>query len=557
MLNTKPLPIALLAYLTLSQGAIAQQPPLSGGQIQQVQPGPTLLPPAATSAPALKVEPIAAPAAQANDGVKIQAQALRITGATVFTEAELIAVAGFQAGSELTLGQLRAMVQRIESYLQDQGYFLARAFLPAQDIKGGVVAVTVVEGRYGKLVLRNSTNLSFSLANNLLVGINKGDVVSNAALERSLLLLSDLPGVQVKSTLVPGTESGTSDLVVDITPGKLITGSVDFDNSGNTFTGKNRIGATVNLNNPFGQGDVLSLRALTTTQGMDYGRVGYTAQAGQARVGAAVTALAYRLDFQGQALKGSANIASLYASYPLIRSREKNLYAQVGFDSKRFRDSVTVDGNKQARVVMASLSGDFRDTLGGAAVSSYMLSASAGSIDLQTPEVRTRDATTTQRNGSYSKLGLSAQRVQRVTNNLNAFASLRGQIASKNLDSSEKLSLGGANAVRAYPEGEAPGDQGYVLSLEAQLALTQLASLVPGQVQLVGFYDTASITLNKKPWDAAKNRRDLSGAGLGLNWTVDKNFLVKTYYARKLGNEPAMSAPDTSGRFGLQVIKQY
>ena len=554
MLNPRLLPIAILA---LGQSAMAQLFPSGGNQIQQIQQPPSATPPAATFVPELKVEPAALPEAQANITITVGTPALRIVGATTYTEAQLIDVAGFKPGSQLTLDQLRAMAQRIENYLQGQGYFLARAYLPSQGVNGESVTVVVEEGRYGERVLRNSTNLSDAVVHGLLDGINGGDVVSNAALERRLLLMSDLPGVRVKSTLVPGTARGTSDLIVDVTPGKRVEGSIDFDNQGKIFTGKNRLGGTVNINNPFGRGDVMSLRALTSTQGLDYGRIAYQAQMGQAKVGAAYTRLAYRLNFQGQSLNGAASIASLYGSYPLIRSRTHNLYAQIGYDSKRFHDPVTLDGEKQAHVWLASLNGDSRDRWGGGGLSNYSLSATAGSLNLQTPGVLAFDALTSQRSGHYSKVGVSALRLQHVTDALSATASLRGQLASKNLDSSEKFTLGGASGVRAYPEGEAPGDQGYLVSLEGRVALPLTASLMPGRVQLVGFYDNGLISLSKTPWTAAQNRRNLSGAGLGLNWTVDNDFMVKAYVAHKLGSAPATSAPDTALRFGLQFIKFY
>src|SRR6185436_10362909 len=133
----------------------------------------------------------------------------------------------------------------------------------------------VLEGRYGKITLRNETNLSNSLANRLLEGLNSGDIIAIAPLERRLLLLSDLPGVIVRSTLVPGASVGTSDLLVDVTPGRRVTGSVEADNGGDRYTGANRVGATVNINNPLGQGDVLSLRVLTSFDGLKYGRAYY------------------------------------------------------------------------------------------------------------------------------------------------------------------------------------------------------------------------------------------------------------------------------------------
>jgi hemolysin activation/secretion protein len=111
--------------------------------------------------------------------------------------------------------------------------------------------------------------------------------------------------------------------------------------------------------------------------------------------------------------------------------------------------------------------------------------------------------------------------------------------------------------VRAYPEGEASGDQGYVLSVEGRLALPQLAPYVPGQVQLVGFVDTGSVTLDKNPWTISTNRKTLSGAGFGLNWTVDNAYAVKGYVARKLGDEKATSAPDSENRFWLELLKSF
>ena len=38
---------------------------------------------------------------------------------------------------------------------------------------------------------------------------------------------SDMPGVDVRSTLTPGASVGTSDLVVELTPGRGITGSLE------------------------------------------------------------------------------------------------------------------------------------------------------------------------------------------------------------------------------------------------------------------------------------------------------------------------------------------
>ena len=144
-----------------------------------------------------------------------------------------------------------------------------------------------------------------------------------------------------------------------------------------------------------------------------------------------------------------------------------------------------------------------------------------------------------------------------MTEPIPLYASIHGQFAFDNLDVSEKMELGGMYAVRAYPEGEAYADQGYVLTMEARLQLPKFFERLPGQMQLIGFVDTGTVTVNKDPWTAESNSRTLSGAGAGFNWMDYNNFSVKAYYAFKLGNEAATSAPDSSGRFWIQLVKYF
>ena len=556
MLKNKFLSFALLA---LSQGVLAQQqPPSAGSQLQQIPPSPV----PQKAAPTIRIEPSVAPATPASDAVKVRLDSLRITGARLYSEAELVALTGFQPGSELTLGDLHAMASKITERYRSNGYFVAQAYLPAQEIKDGMVTIAVVEGQYGKVAVRNQSNLSDGLINSQLEGINSGDTVAIAPLESRLLLLSDIPGVNVTSTLAPGASVGTSDLIVDVTPGRRVTGSIDADNGGNRYTGEYRLGATVNLNNAAGLGDVASLRVLTSGSGLNYVRGAYQMQFGKATAGVAYSWLGYELgrEFSSLQANGTARIASVYGSYPLIRSRDTNLYALLAFDHKTFEDRVDVIQavtDKKAQALMATLRGEHRDNLGGGGLSSYGLTGTVGNIDIETPAMRTFDAATAQSSGHYAKLGFSAMRLQSVTSTVSLYASINGQVASKNLDVSEKMELGGMNGVRAYPEGEAYADQGYLLTLEARLQLPRFSEQFPGQMQLVGFVDTGSVTLNKNPWTPGNNQRTLSGAGVGLNWSAANNFVIRTSYARKLGSGTAISAPDKSGRFWIQAVKYF
>jgi hemolysin activation/secretion protein len=558
MLKARLFAVAV-ALLALSQGVFAQTPPSSGSQFQQIPPAPV----PQRAIPEIRIERGAAPALPGADSIRFPVSSVRVTGQTVYSEAELVAVTGFRPG-EQSLADLRGMASRIAEHYHRNGYFVAQAYLPAQDIKGGAVTITVLEGRYGKITLRNQTNLSDSLANSLLAGLNSGDIIAIAPLEHRLLLLSDLPGVTVRSSLVPGAAVGTSDLLVDVTPGQRVTGSVEADNHGNRYTGEYRVGGTVNLNNLLGQGDVASFRLLTSGRGLVYGRASYEAQFGKARVGVGYSALEYRLgkEFESLQAHGKAQIGSIWGSYPLIRSRNTNLYALVGFDARTYEDRVdstvppTVT-DKRAHVWMGSLYGNHRDRLGAGGVSTFGLTYSAGDLDIRTPAALAVDAATARSNGNYGKLAYNAARLQNITDNFALYAGIYGQFASKNLDISEKMGLGGPYAVRAYPVGEAYGDEAHVVHLEARLRLPRFSESLPGQFHLIGFVDAGTVTINKNPWAAGDNRRTLSGTGVGLTWSAPNNFIVNAYYAWKLGNEPATSAPDRNGRLWLQGVKFF
>jgi hemolysin activation/secretion protein len=548
--------LLFLAVCTLCQGALAQQPP-TGGALQVPQ-----APPAPRVEPDIRIAPRTAPPPGGAEAVRIRVNALRIEGATLFPESELLALTGFRPGSELSLADLQAMAARIAEHYRRNGYFVAQAFLPAQDIRDGAVAIVVSEGRLGRVQLNNETNVSDRVAQSALAGLEPGAVLTARPVERSLLLLSDLPGVNVRSTLVPGVAPGTSDMAVDLTPGRKVTGSVDADNAGNRYTGAWRLGATVNLNEPLGLGDVASLRLLTSGEGLKYARASYQLQAGVAQLGVAYSFLDYSLgkEFEPLGAHGTARIASVWGRYPVVRSRDDNLYLQLALDDRRFSDhvdSVPSLTERNSRVLMASVFGDHRDGFGGGGVDSYALTWSTGQLDIETPAARALDAATARSNGHYDKLSFAAMRLQRLGGSrFSVYAGVLGQVASKNLDVSEKMSLGGMSGVRAYPEGEAYADEGVLLTLEGRMDLPPLEA-VPGRLQLVAFVDSGHVRINRNPWAPGDNGRTLSGAGVGVNWADPGNFLVRAYYAHRIGGGHAISAPDRSGRFWVQLVKYF
>ena len=360
----------------------------------------------------------------------------------------------------------------------------------------------------------------------------------------------------MKSTLKPGASVGATDLMVDVTPGPLLSGSVDADNYGNRFTGEYRLGGTLNVNSPLGLGDRLTLRAMGSDEDQQYGRIAYQLPIGPwaTQVGVAYSDMDYELakDFDELKAHGNARIASLYAIQPLVRSRDFSLYAQVQFDDKRLKDDIDLFGSKsdkRSRVVIATLNGNSRDTLLGGGVNSFALAWSQGSLNIDGQLNQTIDDLTAGTQGRFHKLNPSLVRLQRLSDRFSLYTQLQGQWADGNLDSSEKISLGGAYGVRAYPQGEASGDQGWLANLELRYALTDAW-------QLSTFVDHGEVRLNKDTWSNGENHRSLSAAGVGARWAA-YGWQVNAVAAWKLGNDDPQSDVDRSPRVWAQVVKFF
>ena len=546
------------ALLASSHGAFAQTIPNAGAQIRQIPPAPERPP----SAPIFRVEPRAVEAETGPVGATVQVNALHVTGETLFSEEALIAASGFTPGSRLSLPDLRALAARISAFYNEHGYFLTQAYLPPQDISAGSVTIAILEGRYGQVTVHNTSHLRDSVARRAMSGLDSGDVVESAPLERRLLLISDIPGLIARSTLSPGSAVGTSDLNVEIEPGRRVTGSIEADNAGNRYTGAWRLGGSIDFNDPTGIGDRLSARILGSPSGLAYGRLAYQAPIGTLTMGVAYSHLRYDLgrEFSSLDADGTADIFSLYASYPLIRSRDENLYALGSVEAHWFTDRIRLidsETNKRSQTATLGLAGDSHDLLGGGGWTRASLSWTFGNLDIRTPFDRAVDDLTARSNGRFNELRFAAARLQTISGPLSLYASVRGQIAFDNLDSSEKMELGGAYGVRAYPEGEAYGDEGVIATAEARLMLNRWTGSLPGQLQLIGFVDAGQVEFAHNPWFTGPNRARRSGYGVGLNWFGPDNFVVRASYARRFGDQVSTSAPDQNGRFWLQIVKLF
>lgn len=551
--------VFLLLLLALIRPACAAAPPNSGTILHGVKP-PTVQQQAG-QAPAITVEG-QAPAAQQGGG-KLAVSAIRIGGESPVPESELLKLINDEAGKELTLSELNDLARKITQYLRHKGFLVAFAYIPAQDIRNGVVEITAVPGKYGQIKVTGAARISPDRLKDMLFAAKPGMIITRIPLERALLLLSDLFGISVKATLTPGDVAGTADLVLEAVDTAPISGAFYADNWGSTYTGGTRYGAQATVNNISQGGDAFSFGGLTTGKGINAYNLGYESYLGDngAKIDIHYTRVGYTLgeDFAALGATGQAAVISYSINYPFIRSRAFDLYGRVGYDVKHLHDDVAFGHSytpRVSRLWSLGLSGNFADNWLGGGTNAFGLTGYRGKLTIDDAAALANDTAST--NGDFSKTVFTWQRQQYVAENLSFNFNFTGQLASKNLDSSEKLYLGGADGVRAFPQGEATGDEGYKLTGEFRWRLPGLSS-GKDNLYLNAFYDYGSVINNRRPWAEAgdSNRRSLMGVGLGVLWTRSQSFALRLDYAWKIGGEQATADTDKNGRVWLQGVSYF
>ncbi len=512
------------------------------------------------------VAPQSLPAPPRPIGPTFKLNDLRLNGVKALSNDELQSITTPYIGRDVTLGDLEELAKAITARYKERGYFLAQAVVPVQTVRDGVVEISVIEGRLGKVDVLVAADASISEARvrGFLAPLQPGEAVSAPAYERAMLLLSDQPGIKVSSGLQEGTTTGTTDLSVEVAAAPRWAFTGEADNHGTKESGRYRVGGTARWLSPFGIGDNLDARVLLSNgNALQFGRISYEAPIGTSglRAGMGLSRVSYELggQFADLEAQGRANVFDASINYPLIRQRQQNLFLRLSADVKDLTDeirAVELSSKKRVRGLGLGWTWERRDdVLGGG----YWASSGTlyhGSLSIRDPQSLADDQAFGGRRteGGFSKASFQLSRLQAIVPRHSLYLSIGGQWASKNLDASEKLALGGARAVRAYPSGELLADQGLIGTVEWRWSVNE--ELTP-----FVFYDAARGKLARRPspFDG-ENARSLRGYGVGVSWSRPGNFSINATLAWRDGTPRAQTDGGGGGsgpRLYVQLQKAF
>lgn len=540
-------PASWAASLYALMGCIAlpcaAQTAITPGSVQQS------LPPALVDAPRLPSQMVfpdqpQPPPFDPSDQ-RFVVNAFDVHGATVFSRLRLKRVLARFLDLEVNLYDLNRAADDLTWYYHAHGYPLARAYVPAQTVKNGVVRIEMVEGRIGSVRISGNRRYSEEFLKARLPHLREGQIVYGLRLEQDLLGLNALPGLNSRVVLSPSAMPGATDADLQIRE-SLVNGGVLIDNFGREQTGQWRLQGSLNLNSPLGWGDRFSFMGMKTNGNLiNYWSLAYSLPLNargwrldvtNSRVGYDVQGLSAALNVHGR-----VDTSSVQLQWPLSRSRASSSSVTVGYKLSHSSQSalgVEVASNHHS-VLDTAYSGNWTHD-----------DSSSTQLRLGLASNFRQFATTTGENNVMARFEIDIDHVAPWTKDWDVKVHANAVYSPDALPDSEKFGVGGPGSVRAFQSSEIRGDSGHLLSVEVRRTLPVGNTMVQPRIT----FDSGT-AIYKAP-DYRDSSETLRSVGLGVSVFPTKDAQISMDWARALGSSRVASDGSPS-RFWVKASVNF
>jgi len=331
------------------------------------------------------------------------------------------------------------------------------------------------------------------------------------------------------------------------------------DNTGSRFTGRHRLSGQLAWHSPLGLGDQLALQALDSTAGgLVNGRLAYSAPLGsqglRAELAASRTTYALGSDYADLGATGTARSLEASFSFPVLRQRDRSVQLSLNVADKHLRDDIATDASSLPKTALTASLGLQMDAWGALwgtpGHAGLALSVTQGQLDITNAQQARANLAGDHTVGDFSHLRLQVAGDADLPRAWTGHAGLNLQrvLRSKRLDSSEQMSISGANAVKAYGESVS-GDNAWLLNLSLRHPLPTLGVW---QSQGSVFADHGRVFNAPDATDASAAGTQLSDVGLGLagqGWGLQASL----QWAHALGTRPASAGVGSRNRWLAQL----
>lgn len=186
----------------------------------------------------------------------------------------------------VTLGMIESVADVITRFYRERGFILAKAYIPEQHVRDGVVTLTLLLGELGEVDIHENKRYSERTIARVF-NSDMGKPVITQRVEERLYLINDLPGLSARGYFEPGSQVGDTKLNINVLSEKWYSANIRMDNHGAPGSGEYRLYADGFVYNPFGFSDQLQLGVLASFEPMNstYGLIRYQTNIVHPRLG--------------------------------------------------------------------------------------------------------------------------------------------------------------------------------------------------------------------------------------------------------------------------------
>lgn len=496
-------------------------------------------------------------------------KSVAIEGSDIYSAKEITSLYGDKVGTKISLADVYSIAANLTSKYRNDGYILTQVIVPPQTISNGDVRLQVVEGTLDQIKVdgAGAQGSNGDIINLYVKELKSKGALNNKNLEKTLLLINDLPGVTARSVLSPSRAvTGASDLTIFVER-KAMDGSVQVDNFGSRYLGMFEILGGFNLNSFFGLNERIStqLAYAPSNQGVEpellYGEISGSIPVGpygttiEANIGKSYTDPGAALDKFD--VIGKSYVTGLKVNQPFYRTREMNLSASLGLDKRSTDTKNNIDTFKNDDLTSLRLGThfDYVDTLFSAALTNANLELSRGLSILGASKDRDADLSRAAGDPTYTKLTADVSRLERLSNDFSLMVSAKGQMADAALLSAEEFGIGGANGIgRGYDPSELVGEDGVAGSLEVRWNSPYSSSWMDNY-SVYGFYDIGKVW-NDDAITVKLKEQSLASTGVGVRANINDATRAGLMVALPLTRDVA-AEKDNDPRFYFNLSRDF
>jgi len=446
---------------------------------------------------------------------------LDINGVSSFVEFDLLPIYEEYLNKEITLDVIWKIAADITKNYQNKGYFLSKAYVPAQKLKSDKVIINVTEGSVDKVEV-DEKYAKKMVFNKLIKRLVDNKPIKDSDLESFILQINSFPGVEFNAVIEPSENEGMVKLSLQKVKNKKSSTSITVDNYGSRFIGPYQ--STLTYKNSF-----LPLHETTISllASVPFDELKYISFAHELPIypdWKAQFSSNYVKSRPGFSLENS-DIRSQYVEIGLdiiwqpIRARDMNLSFSFGINGKNVNGDILADEpltRDRIRKTKYKINYDGSDRLRG--YNYFDFGIEQGLHLLGSSDIGESNLSRSGASPDFSKVTYNYTRIQVLPQKFTAIGRLSGQFAFEPLYSSEEFGYGGSLFGRAFDSSEITGDSGISASLE--LRYNGIDKIKNIKIVPYGFYDIGKV------WneDIGGVGDSAASVGFGTQIAISKKF---------------------------------